>query len=180
MNKTTSYNNARQYNTNYGIKPVESGYSGSSVFGIVLLVVVILVVLSAMYWAYNLYTKKALDQSMTVDVMKDVKDASSKFAIGSGAVPSSKYSNEYSISMWLNIQDYTYNYGKEKVSKVHVFTKINCSCKSVALFKFSRPIMPYRAGGLWGKNHLSKSKLQSKGKQTKSLVITGPRRGMFK
>ena len=115
MNKTTSYNNSRQYNTNNSIKPTGSGYSGGGVFGIILLIVVILVVLLATYWAYNVYTKKSLDQTVIVDVMKDVKDATSKFAIGSGSVPSSKYSNEYSISMWINVQDYTYNYGKQKV-----------------------------------------------------------------
>lgn len=93
----------------------QNGYTGNSIFGIVLLIVVILLVLYATYWAYNVYSSKTFETSISVDVMKDVKDASSKFAIGSGSIPSSKYSNEYSISMWLNIQDYTYNYGKEKI-----------------------------------------------------------------
>lgn len=47
--------------------------------------------------------------------MPDVKDAATNFSIGNGSIPSSKYSNEYSVSMWLNIDNYTYNYGKEKV-----------------------------------------------------------------
>ena len=113
MNKNTGYNNSMQYNSYPPVK--KSGYSGGGVFGIILLVVVILVVLSATYWAYNLYSSKSFDQTVSVDVMKDVKDATSKFSIGSSSIPSSKYSNEYSISMWINVQDYTYNYGKEKI-----------------------------------------------------------------
>ena len=91
-----------------------SGYSGSNVFGIVLLVVVILLVAIACYWAYTVYSSRTLETSIDVVALADVKNASSQFSIGSGTIPSSRYSNEYSISMWLNITDYTYNYGKEK------------------------------------------------------------------
>ena len=115
MNNNASYNNLRQYNTNNYIKSSSSRFSISGVFGIVLLVIVIIGVLLASYWAYNVYSNKSFEQTVTINVMKDVKDANSKFAISSGSIPSSKYSNEYSISMWINIQDYTYNYGKEKI-----------------------------------------------------------------
>lgn len=94
---------------------IRNGYSGSNVFGIVLLVVVILLVSSACYWAYTVYSSRTFETSVDVVALSDVKNASSQFSIGSGTIPSSRYSNEYSISMWLNINDYTYNYGKEKV-----------------------------------------------------------------
>jgi len=94
---------------------IKSGYSGSNVFGIVLLIVVILLVSIACYWAYTVYSSRTFETSVDVVALSDVKNASSQFSIGSGTIPSSKYSNEYSISMWLNISDYTYNYGKEKV-----------------------------------------------------------------
>ena len=93
---------------------IRSGYSGSNVFGIVLLVVVILLVAGACYWAYTVYSSRTFDTSVDVVALADVKNASSQFSIGSGTIPNSSYSNEYSISMWLNITDYTYNYGKEK------------------------------------------------------------------
>ena len=118
MNKNTKINNkpanssgaSGNYTNSSGGK-----YSSSSVFGIVLLVVVILLILAACYWAYGVYSSRRIDTTVVVEAMPDVKDAASKFSIGSGSIPSSKYSNEFSVSMWLNIQDYTYNYGKEKV-----------------------------------------------------------------
>lgn len=107
-------NNTRNSNTRVN-SSTSTGYSSTNVFGIVLLVVVILLIAGAIYWAYGVYSSQKFQTSMSVEALPDVKDASSKFAIGSGSIPNSKYSNEYSISMWLNILDYTYNYGKEKI-----------------------------------------------------------------
>ena len=127
VNKVNNVNNVNKLNNKVSVSKQSSnsyvsnasnyirGNSGSNTFGIVLLVVVILLILYSTYWAYNTYSSKKFESVITVDVMKDIKDATSKFAIGSGSIPSSKYSNEYSICMWLNIHDYTYNYGKEKV-----------------------------------------------------------------
>ena len=129
MNKNTNANQSSVMNTrNTNMRPVQTtiirntssgnvskGYSGSNVLGIVLLVVIIILIAGACYWAYTVYSSKTFQTSTSVEVLADVKNASSKFAIGSGSIPNSKYSNEYSISMWLNILDYTYNYGKEKV-----------------------------------------------------------------
>jgi hypothetical protein len=107
-------NNTQRSNVYAPANIIRSGYSGSNVFGIVLLVVVILLVAAACYWAYTVYSSRTIDTSVDVVALADVKNASSQFAIGSGTIPNSSYSNEYSISMWLNITDYTYNYGKEK------------------------------------------------------------------
>jgi hypothetical protein len=92
-----------------------SGYSGSKVIGIVILVVVLLLLVGACYWLYTVYSNRVFQTTVETEVMPDVKDAATNFNIGNGSIPSSKYSNEYSISMWLNIDNYTYNYGKEKV-----------------------------------------------------------------
>jgi len=121
MNKNTKINskpvNSSSIFRNSGnsTNSVGGKYSSSNVFGIVLLVVVILLIVYACYWAYGVYSSRAIDTSVVVEALPDVKDAASKFEIGSGSIPSSKYSNEFSVSMWLNINDYTYNYGKEKV-----------------------------------------------------------------
>jgi hypothetical protein len=92
-----------------------TGFSAKSVIGIVLVVVIIIILLGVSYWAYNYYTNMQVHTYVNTEVLTDVKDASSKFSVGSGTIPNSKFSNEYSISMWLNIADYSYNYGKEKV-----------------------------------------------------------------
>jgi len=129
MNKNTNANQASVMNTrntnmrlvqptsarNTSSGNVSKSYSGSNVFGIVLLVVIIILIAGACYWAYTVYSNRTFQTSTSVEVLADVKNAASKFAVGSGSIPNSKYSNEYSISMWLNILDYTYNYGKEKV-----------------------------------------------------------------
>jgi len=88
---------------------------GSNIFGIILLLVFVLALISSAYWLYNYYNQQTFIKTQEVDVMPDVKNASSKFTVGSGSIPNSNYSNEYSMSCWINVQDYNYNYGKEKV-----------------------------------------------------------------
>jgi hypothetical protein len=121
MNQTFNrkINNGNLSNNNIKIRNNQSysssGYSGSNVFGVVLLLVVVLVIISSSYWLYNYYSTQLFMKPQEVEVMPDVKNASSKFSIASGTIPNSNYSNEYSISCWINILDYNYNYGKEKV-----------------------------------------------------------------
>ena len=91
-----------------------TGYSGSKVVGIVILAVVLVLLVDACYWLYTVYSNRVFQTTVETEVMPDVKDAASNFSVGNGSIPSSTYSNEYSISMWLNIDNYTYNYGKEK------------------------------------------------------------------
>jgi hypothetical protein len=108
-------NNANVSNTKVlNNKQPSTGYSGTNVAGMALLVIVLIIVLGSSYWLYNYYSKKSFITVMDVDAMPDVKTASSSFNIASNLVPNSTYSNEYSISFWVNILDYNYNYGKEK------------------------------------------------------------------
>ena len=92
-----------------------TGYSATNIAGMGLLVVVLIIVLGSSYWLYNYYSKKSFVTVLDVDAMPDVKVASANFNIASNLIPNSTYSNEYSISCWVNILDYNYNYGKEKV-----------------------------------------------------------------
>jgi len=112
--KSANTHTSRSLSGTTGSSSTSSGYSSSTVFGIVLLVVILLLVMGASYWTYRYYTTLEFRTYQEVEALKKIKDASSKFSVGSNSIPSSKYSNEYSISMWLNIADYTYNYGKEK------------------------------------------------------------------
>ena len=118
VNNSTKVSNASKSNTSNTSNTSGSskaGYSGSNMIGVVLLVVILIGIGCASYWLYNYYTTKDFAKPVQVEVMPDVKDASNKSTIASGTIPNSSYSNEYSISMWLNIQDYNYNYGNEKV-----------------------------------------------------------------
>lgn len=83
-------------------------------FSIIILIVIIILLCVVSYWSYNYYINR-FEKDIEIEVLKDIKDAGSKFTIGSGSIPNSKYSNEYSISMWINIYDYNHNYGKDKI-----------------------------------------------------------------
>jgi len=89
-------------------------YSSSKVIGIVILVVVLVLLAGACYWLYTVYSNRVFQTTVETEVMPDVKDAATNFSVGNGSIPNSNYSNEYSISMWINIDNYTYNYGNEK------------------------------------------------------------------
>lgn len=112
-----SQQSSRSYNSGSGSGSISSsgGYSGSRVIGIVILVVVIVLLIGACYWLYTVYSNRVFQTTVETEVLPDVKDAATNFSVGNGSIPSSKYSNEYSISMWLNIDNYTYNYGKDKI-----------------------------------------------------------------
>jgi hypothetical protein len=107
--------NMRQMTTSSMNNNSQSGYSGSKVIGIILLIVCIVALVGSMYWLYGYYSTANKATPLEVEVMPDVKNASNSTTIGSSTIPNSSYSNEYSISFWLNIQDYNYEYGKEKV-----------------------------------------------------------------
>ena len=118
MNKSQNSNNKNNINILSNNTPkytIQTVYTGSKVFGIILLIVIVLILISSSYWLYNYYSTKQFIKPQEVEVMPDVKNASSKFNVSSGSIPNSNYSNEYSMSCWINIADYTYNYGKEKV-----------------------------------------------------------------
>jgi hypothetical protein len=118
MNQTPKQTNntTRAYNTyRTAPQPVSSGYSGTKVIGIVIVVVVLILLIGASYWLYTIYSNRVFQTTVETEVLPDVKDAGAKFSAGSGSIPSSSYSNEYSVSMWINIDNYTYKYGQEKV-----------------------------------------------------------------
>lgn len=89
--------------------------SGSSVFGIMLMIFIIVAIAGASYWLYNYYTSKTFQSFIDAELLPDISDASSPNVIPSSSIPSSSFSNEYSISCWVNIQDFNYEYGNEKV-----------------------------------------------------------------
>jgi hypothetical protein len=121
-NNITKLNNKIQQNNSYTQKinntqqVQQSNSSGSSnTIGIILVVIIFIAIIGASYWFYNYYTSLTFASNINIEVLPDIKDATSKTVLASSTIPSSSYSNEYSVSFWVNIQDYNYNYGKEKV-----------------------------------------------------------------
>ena len=122
MNKIAN-NTIKQNNTmkqsplrnNTPTQAVQMTVSVSNMSGIIILIVVLIAVVGSSYWLYNYYSTRTFMVSQSVEVLSDVTDATGKINVSSGTIPSSNYSNEYSISLWMNVVDYNYNYGKEKV-----------------------------------------------------------------
>jgi hypothetical protein len=87
-----------------------------SMVSIFIIIIVLIFIGAAAYWLYNKYwTAAGFLKVNEVEIIKDVKDATAKSTIASGLIPTSQYSNEYSVSFWINISNYDYNYGKEKI-----------------------------------------------------------------
>ena len=110
-------NNAMKQNNTFKQNIIQqpTSFSISNVFGIILLVIILFAFAGSAYWLYNYYTTLTFITPQSVEVLSDVTDATNKTNISTVKLPSSKFSNEYSISFWININDYNYNYGKEKV-----------------------------------------------------------------
>jgi len=108
-NLTTS-GNTRNTSSNQSIVQ-----SSTSTIGIVILVVIIIAIAASAYWLYNYYTTKTFSKPVDVELIPDIKDASGSSNLASSSIPNSSYSNEYSISCWINVHDFDYKYGQEKV-----------------------------------------------------------------
>lgn len=111
----TKKNNATTTNgTQSNNKTAPASFTGTNVFGIIILVVVILLLIIAVYWVYTVYSTKSFQSFLSAELMPDITNATVSTNIPSSTIPSSNYSNEYAISFWMNIDDYNYNYGTEK------------------------------------------------------------------
>jgi len=111
---TTQSNSTKTNNTQTNNKSNSSSGSGKSTFGIIILVVVIMILIGGSYWLYTIYSTRAFQTYISAELMPNITDATVTTTISNTTIPSSNYSNEYSISFWMNIDDYNYNYGTEK------------------------------------------------------------------
>ena len=112
--KNNSINTKTKNNNQMNTSSQSSGVSTSNMFGIIILVVVIIGLIGGSYWIYNFYSTRNFQSYVEAVLVTDVTDSTIMSTIESSTVPTSSYSNEYSISMWINVQDYNYNYGTEK------------------------------------------------------------------
>lgn len=115
-NNSQKYNSTISGNTrNTSSTNQSTGQSSSSTIGIVILIVIIFAIAASAYWLYNYYTTKTFSKPVDVELIPNIKDASGSSNLASSSIPNSSYSNEYSISCWVNVHDFDYKYGQEKV-----------------------------------------------------------------
>ena len=86
-----------------------------NMFGIILIFILVILIVSFLYWLYTLYNKKDFTKITSLETLSSIIDSRQFISIGGNTVPTSSYSNEYSISIWMKIDDYNYRYGQEKV-----------------------------------------------------------------
>ena len=82
-NNTVKQNNSiKQNNTvKTNIVPLQTsttGYSNSSLIGIVILVIIIIVFAGSAYWLYNYYSTRSFITAQKVEVLSDITDATNK------------------------------------------------------------------------------------------------------
>ena len=69
----------------------------------------------SIYYYYYVVREQVVYQLEDKEFLEDILDGRDEITISSSDVPSSTYSNEYSISLWVKVDDYSYKYGDEKV-----------------------------------------------------------------
>lgn len=82
---------------------------------IFLYIVVLLIILWIVIKFYQYYNKKSPNLKNYTKLMTNSADAKISNIISGTNIPISSFSNEYSFSFWIHIDDYNYRYGQEKV-----------------------------------------------------------------
>ena len=82
-------------------------------FAIILVLAVIVVFV--IWRIYKFYSKKVVEDKQYEVILQDGHDGKSRRTIESRFLPTSTLSNEYSISFWLRLNDFTYRFKEDKV-----------------------------------------------------------------
>ena len=84
----------------------------------VILIISLSVIGVGIYYGYKYYTSSSKNTNGSGDryqAVSGVVNATNQIDINRSNIPHSQYSNEYSISFWVKIDDYTYRYNEPKV-----------------------------------------------------------------
>jgi len=112
-NKVNKLNNQRNRNS-YTTQVMNYYSSNSTNFTTIIFFVIVLITLVFIsYYLYTLYNKTPV--IIEQDLISNVIDGKIEYNVSGSSIPVSQFSNEYTISMWLKVDDYSYRYGQEKV-----------------------------------------------------------------
>lgn len=87
----------------------------SNTMSTVVIIGVSLIILYVLYRIYNFYTDKKVTKKVSKEIVQKAKNGKQYFKIKNSEIPISPYSNEYSISFWLLINDYDYKLKQPKI-----------------------------------------------------------------
>ena len=79
------------------------------------LVVLLIIIIWIIVKFYSFYGDKKLGLKNYTTLVKDKINGNIPNTISGNTIPTSGFSNEYALSFWMHVDDYTYRYGKEKI-----------------------------------------------------------------
>ena len=92
--------------------------NNSSITSTIVLIIIIILVVVLLYFVGRIIYKKIQDpkkQKVSSNTLLDaVNDGTNEFTISSSELSASNYSNEYSLSFWVYVDDFSYRQGKRK------------------------------------------------------------------
>jgi hypothetical protein len=100
-------------NNNNNNRLAQARTQGMVNFAIILVLAVIVVFV--IWRIYKFYSQKVVEDKQYEVILQDGHDGKSRRTIESRFLPTSTLSNEYSISFWLRLNDFTYRFKEDKV-----------------------------------------------------------------
>ena len=107
-------NNTSKTNVNGVVnKTVEAGKSNPVMALIIIIIILVLLYVLGNY-VYDFYQKNNSVKILKESLLQGINDARNEYEVGGGKMPNSTYSNEYGLSFWMYVDDYSYRQGQRK------------------------------------------------------------------
>ena len=119
QNNTLTRNNTVAKNNAPGVvrqtvnRTVEAGKSNPLMALVILIVVLVLLYVLGNY-VYDHYQQNNSIKILKESLLQGINDARNEYEVGGGKMPNSTYSNEYGLSFWMYVDDYSYRQGQRK------------------------------------------------------------------
>lgn len=94
-------------------RTVEVGKSNPVMALIVIIIILVLLYVLGNY-VYDFYQKNNSVKVLKESLLQGINDARNEYEVGGGKMPNSTYSNEYGLSFWMYVDDYSYRQGQRK------------------------------------------------------------------
>ena len=107
---TTSFKNNSKGTVN---KVVNAGKSNPITALIIIIIIVVLLYVLGNY-IYDFYQKNNSVKVLKESLLQGINDARNEYEVSGSKMPNSNYSNEYSLSFWMYVDDYSYRQGQRK------------------------------------------------------------------
>ena len=112
-NNTVKSNSFKNNSNGVVNKTFEAGKS-NPVMALVILIVILVLLYVLGNYVYDFYQKNNSVKVLKESLLQGINDARNEYEVGGGKMPNSTYSNEYGLSFWMYVDDYSYRQGQRK------------------------------------------------------------------